>query len=102
MSIVTAMSVVRWIFLALVAGAVAWSTVSLMAGDYINAGMLAGSAIALYLTDALIYIFAHRKISRILNSPQLFLTLPLFRTFRPIINLRYRAQAKRVDNYTWQ
>ena len=98
----TVMYLVRWVFLALVGGAVAWSVFSFIAGNYINAGVLAGAAVALYLTDTLIYIFAHRKMSRILNSPLLFMSLPVFRTFRPIINLRYRTQSKRVDNYTWQ
>ena len=96
------MSLVRVPYLLAVAAALAWAVWCAVGGDYVRAAIIGGSALALYIVEQLIYIFAQRKIASILSCKKLFLSIPIFRFIRPYINFGYKARASHVDNYTWQ
>lgn len=96
------MSLVRVPYLLAVAAALAWAVWCAVGGDYVRAAIIGGSALALYIAEQLIYIFAQRKIASILSCKKLFFSIPIFRFIRPYINFGYKARASHVDNYTWQ
>ncbi|MGM9833443.1 MAG: glycosyltransferase [Candidatus Limisoma sp.] len=97
-----AMSIVRVPYLLAVAAALAWAVWCTVGGDYVRAAIVGGSAVALYIAEQLVYIFAQRKIALILSCKKLFLSIPIFRFLRPYVNFGYKARASHVDNYTWQ
>lgn len=71
-------------------------------GEWTKPVVLASTAVALYLSETLIYIFAKRRIAKVLQSPRQFFCLPLFRFVRPIINGLLNWHSQQGDNYTWQ
>ncbi len=68
----------------------------------IAAGIAAGIVVVLYLAETFIYIGMCRSMAKILHAPKLFLTTPLFRFIRPLINMHYKFEAKKAKNYTWE
>ncbi len=63
---------------------------------------LASLALAVYLAEVIINILAQRRIAKVLQSPTLFFSLPLFRFVRPMVNLVRNGKAPQARNYTWE
>lgn len=70
--------------------------------EWILPAILTGYSVIIYLTEAIIHILSYRSIAKMLQAPKLFFTIPIFRVWRPIANLRFRSLASRSDNYTWE
>ena len=70
--------------------------------EWILPAILTGYSVIIYLTESIIHILSYRSIAKMLQAPKLFFTIPIFRVWRPIANLRFRSLASRSDNYTWE
>lgn len=70
--------------------------------DIVKPVALASLALAAYLAEVLINIFAQRRMAKVLQSPLLFFSIPLFRFVRPIINTVRNSKAPQARNYTWE
>ena len=85
--------------------AVAYPVALYLQGDpmqFIKPAVLASIAVAVYLAETLVHIFAVRRIARVLQAPRPFFCIPPFRFVRPIINAKLSARASQAKNYTWE
>ncbi len=90
-------------FLLLVAAGIAYPAVLFINGaDFMKPTALASLAVVAYLAEVLINIFAQRRTAKVLQSPLLFFSVPLFRFVRPMNNIVRNSKAPQARNYTWE
>lgn len=85
----------------------AWSGIAygiwlLWSGRMVEAAVVGGVCILLYLGYWISFVIAFRGVSRLLQAPALLFTLPVFRLVRPMVNAMQRVAAKSAKNYTWE
>lgn len=93
-----------YLYLLLVVAGLAYPALLYFTGDgsWLKPVVLGSVAAAVYMAEALVYIFSRRRIARILQAPRLFFCLPLFRFVRPLVNGMLNWHSQQGKNYTWE